>query len=290
MGILYVVGTPIGNLGDITKRALDTLNSVDLIACEDTRTSSNLLKYFNIDKPLVSYHKFNEKDKSDSLIKDLLNNKNIALITDAGMPSISDPGSLLVKKALKNKIEVYTVPGACALITALSSSGIITDSFTFYGFLNRESKKIKDDLQKIKGDSSRVAIIYESPLRLMKTLEYILEILDNPFLCICNDLTKKFEKKYYGFTKDVIEELKNNPNYKLGEYVIVIEKNKQVEVNDDKIISIEALLIDELVNNDCTMKEAIKLVSDKYQYSKNIVYSASLNIKRILKVGKKDVN
>ena len=137
MGTLYVVATPIGNLDDITKRAIDTLNSVDLIACEDTRTSSVLLKRFNINKKLVSYHKFNEKGKSNSLIDDLKNGKDIALISDAGCPCISDPGSILVHEAIINNIEVIAIPGASATITSLMSSGMDTTSFSFYGFLDR---------------------------------------------------------------------------------------------------------------------------------------------------------
>ena len=141
MGILYVVATPIGNLDDITKRALDTLNSVDLIACEDTRTSGVLLKHFGITKKTVSYHKFNEKGKSNSLIDDLKNGKNIALISDAGCPCISDPGSILVHEAINSGIEVIAIPGASATITSLMCSGMDTTSFSFYGFLDRENKK-----------------------------------------------------------------------------------------------------------------------------------------------------
>jgi 16S rRNA C1402 (ribose-2'-O) methylase RsmI len=150
MGILYVVATPIGNLDDITKRALDILNSVDLIACEDTRTSGVLLKHFGINKKTVSYHKFNEKGKSNSLINDLLNGKNIALISDAGCPCISDPGSILVHEAILNNIEVIAIPGASATITSLMCSGMDTASFSFYGFLDRENKKIVNELEIIK--------------------------------------------------------------------------------------------------------------------------------------------
>ena len=180
MGILYVVATPIGNLDDITKRALDTLNSVDLIACEDTRTSGVLLKHFGINKKTVSYHKFNEKGKSNSLIDDLKNGKNIALISDAGCPCISDPGSILVHEAINSGIEVIAIPGASATITSLMCSGMDTTSFSFYGFLDRENKKMIEELEKIKSDSSNIAIIYESPKRIVKTLEKIMEVLDNP--------------------------------------------------------------------------------------------------------------
>lgn len=280
MGILYVVGTPIGNLDDITKRALNILNSVDLIACEDTRTSIVLLKHFGIVKKLVSYHKFNEKGKSNSLIKDLLSGKHIALITDAGCPCISDPGSILVKEAISNGIEVISVPGASATITSLMCSGMNTESFTFYGFLDRENKKMTSQLESIKEDSSNIAIIYESPKRIIKTLEKIKDVLDNPYVCLCNDLTKKFEKKYYGKASEVLKKLSNNPNSELGEYVLLIEKNNKNEIKED-YYSNESLIIDEMIKNNCTMKEAIKLVSEKYHLSKNEVYSASLNLKKL---------
>ena len=280
MGILYVVATPIGNLDDITKRALDTLNSVDLIACEDTRTSGVLLKHFGINKKTVSYHKFNEKGKSNSLIDDLKNGKNIALISDAGCPCISDPGSILVHEAINSGIEVIAIPGASATITSLMCSGMDTTSFSFYGFLDRENKKIVNELEKIKADSSNIAIIYESPKRIVKLLEKVNEVLDNPMICLCNDLTKKFEKKYYGKAIDVIKSLNDNPNSELGEYVLLIEKNKKVVENKDEM-TIESMIIDEMVKSKCTMKDAIKLVSEKYKINKNEVYNASLRIKKL---------
>ncbi len=280
MGILYVVGTPIGNLDDITKRALDILNGVDLIACEDTRTSSVLLKHFNINKKLVSYHKFNEKGKSNSLINDLLNGKNIALITDAGCPCISDPGSILVHEAINNNIEVIAIPGASAVITSLMCSGMDTASFSFYGFLDRENKKMVNDLEKIKNDSSNISVIYESPKRIVKLLEKVMEVLNNPNICLCNDLTKKFEKKYYGKTSEVIEMLNNNPNSELGEYVLLIEKNKD-DVSKEADYSCESLIIDEMIKANCTMKEAIKKVSEKYKINKNEVYNSSLTLKKL---------
>ena len=280
MGILYVVATPIGNLDDITKRAIDTLNSVDLIACEDTRTSSVLLKHFNINKKTVSYHKFNEKGKSNSLIDDLKNGKNVALITDAGCPCISDPGNILVNETIHNNIEVIAIPGASATITSLMCSGMDTTTFSFYGFLERENKKMEDALLKIKDDSSNVDIIYESPKRIKKTLKKIEELLNNPYVCLCNDLTKKFEKKYYGKASEVIEELNSNPNSELGEYVLLIEKNeKQVENTDN--ISIESMIVDEMIKENCTMKDAVKLVSEKNRINKNNVYNASLNLKKL---------
>lgn len=280
MGILYVVATPIGNLSDISKRAIETLNSVDLIACEDTRTSSVLLKYFNINKKLVSYHKFNEKGKSNSLIDDLKKGLNIALISDAGCPCISDPGAILVCDAIKNNIEVIAIPGASAFVTGLMVSGMDTSSFAFYGFLDRENKKMIDELEKIQNDSNNIAIIYESPKRIVKTLEKIKDVLDNPNVCLCNDLTKMFEKKYYGKVEEVLKELNNNSKMELGEYVLLVEKKKVKKEEDN--FSMEALLIDEIIKNNCTMKDAIKIVSEKYRLSKNDVYNASLNLKNIL--------
>lgn len=280
MGILYVVATPIGNLDDITKRALDVLNSVDLIACEDTRTSGVLLKHFGIIKKTVSYHKFNEKGKSNGLIDDLKNGKDIALISDAGCPCISDPGSILVHEAINSGIEVIAIPGVSATITSLMCSGMDTTSFSFYGFLDRENKKIIEQLEKIKSDSSNIAIIYESPKRIIKLLEKVNEVLDNPNVCLCNDLTKKFEKKYYGKTIDVIKELNNNPNSQLGEYVLLIEKNKKVVEKEEKV-TIESMIVDEMIKSNCTMKDSVKLVSEKHKINKNEVYNASLRLKAL---------
>ncbi len=279
MGILYVIGTPIGNLDDLSKRVIDTLHNVDYIACEDTRNSINLLRYLNINKKLVSYHKFNEKGKSNSIIEDLKNGLNIGLISDAGCPCISDPGSILVSEAIDNNIEVISIPGPTAIITSLMSSGLDTSSFTFYGFFPRENKEMINLCKRIKTDYSKLGIIYESPKRILKTLEILLNNIGDIKICLSNDLTKKFEKKYYGVISKVIDELKSNPNYEKGEYVLIIESIKE-EVNNHKV-SIEALIVDEMKSNKCSVKEAIKLVSDKYNLSKNEIYEASLNLKKM---------
>ena len=282
MGNLYVVATPIGNLNDITYRAIDVLNSVDIIACEDTRNSINLLRYLNINKKLVAYHKFNEKGKSNSIIDDLKSGMNIGLISDAGCPCISDPGSILVSEAIENNIEVISIPGPSAVITSLMSCGLDTSSFTFYGFFPRENKETKELCNKIKTDYSKLGIIYESPKRIIKTLEVLLDNLGDIKVCLSNDLTKKFEKKYYGTITNVINELSNNPNYEKGEYVLIIESVKEDIVNSQ--VSVESLIVDEMINNKCSMKEAIKFVSEKYGIPKNNVYQASLNLKKTLDV------
>lgn len=282
MGTLYIVGTPIGNLSDMSERAIQTLENVDYVACEDTRVSINLLRHFGINKKLVSYHKFNEKGKSNSIIDDLKSGVSVALVSDAGCPCISDPGSILVNEAILNGIEVIAIPGPSAVITSLMVSGMDTTSFTFYGFLERENKKITESLEKIKNDSSNIAVIYESPKRIIKTLEKIKEVLDNPKVCLCNDLTKKFEKKYYGLVSDVIDELNNNPNHELGEYVLLIEKNVVDKENKNAFdVGIEGLIVDEMIKYNCTMKDAVKTVSEKYHYNKNIVYDASLKVKKL---------
>lgn len=282
MGILYVVGTPIGNLQDMSKRAIEVLNSVDIIACEDTRTSSVLLKHFEINKKLVSYHKFNEKTKCNSIINDLIDGQNVALISDAGCPCISDPGVILVNEAIKKEIEVIGIPGACAFITSLMVSGMDTSSFTFYGFLDRENKKINEKLELMKKDSSKLAIIYESPKRVLNTLEKIMATLDNPNVCLCNDLTKKFEKKYYGTASEVIKMLNSNSNASLGEYVLIIEKKAYYKEDLKEERSTEGILIDTIKKNKCTMKDAIKIVSEEYHLPKNMVYNASLNLKKLI--------
>ena len=279
MGILYVIGTPIGNLDDLSKRVIDTFNSVDYIACEDTRNSINLLRYLGINKKLVAYHKFNEKGKSNTIIEDLKAGMNIGLISDAGCPCISDPGSILVHEAIENNIEVISIPGPSAVITSLMSSGMNTDSFTFYGFFPRENKEIINLCKRIKTDYSTLGIIYESPKRIMKTLESLLNNIGDINICLSNDLTKKFEKKYYGTITNVISELKNNPNYEKGEYVLIIESIKE-EVNSCKV-GIESMIVDEMINNNCSIKEAIKFVCDKYNLPKNDVYNASLKLKEI---------
>lgn len=284
MGNLYIVATPIGNLGDISKRACEVLESVSMILCEDTRTSSHLLQALSIKNKLVSYHKFNEIERSREIVNLLLSGKDIALISDAGTPCLSDPGSILVRECIKNKIEVYSIPGPSAVITALTLSGITLSNFAFYGFLERKNNLQRQQLAKIEKNDLEVVVFYESPKRIIDTIKNIEDIMNNPYLVILNDLTKKFEKKYYGLSSDVLKELLENKNHELGEYVIVVSKNKKEIVENLNEPSLESLLIDTIVKENCTMKEAIKLLALKYKdkYSKNAIYEASLNIKKLL--------
>ena len=281
MGILYVVATPIGNINDISKRAIQILSEVDIILCEDTRNSLNLLNLLNIKNKLISYHKFNETERSREVIELLKNGKNIAVITDAGTPCISDPGSILVNECIKEKIEVYGIPGASAVITALSVSGLPLNNFAFYGFLERKENSQKQELKIIFNNDIETVVFYESPKRIIKTLENINEVMNNPYVILVNDLTKKFERKYYGSSLDVIEQLKNNQNHELGEYVLIVLKDRNKKEKENKI-SPEAILVDILVHEKCTLKDAIKIASQNKLYSKNEYYDASIRLKQIL--------
>ncbi|MBQ8891418.1 MAG: 16S rRNA (cytidine(1402)-2'-O)-methyltransferase [Bacilli bacterium] len=281
MGTLYIVATPIGNMGDISKRAVEVLEQSSLILCEDTRNSGILLNILNIKNKLVSYHKFNEERRSEEIIDLLKKGDKIALITDAGTPCISDPGSVIVKECIKNNIDVFSIPGPSAIITALSVSGLTISNFSFYGFLERKSSSQKEHLKMINEGDTEIAVFYESPKRIIDTLENIKEVMNNPYTIVLNDLTKLHEKKYYGNTDEVILELQSNKNYELGEYVIIVSKNKKEKAAHEDI-SPEAILIDTLVKEKCTLKDAIKIASlNNKLYSKNEYYDASINLKKL---------
>lgn len=282
MGILYIVATPIGNLGDITKRAIKTLETVDIILCEDTRTSSHLLNSLEIKTKLISYHKFNESERSREVIELLKSGKNIALITDAGTPCISDPGSILISECISNKIEIFSIPGASALTTALTLSGLVIHNFAFYGFLERKNSKQKEELKRIQQNDLETIVFYESPKRIIPTIENIKEVMNDPYIIVLNELTKKFEKKYYGKSSQVLD-LLQKANYELGEYVIIVSKNKMEEKKEE--VSLEALLIDKIIKNNYTMKEAINDLAFEFKnkYSKKEIYNASLKLKNIFK-------
>ena len=281
MGSLFVVATPIGNLADISKRAIETLENVDIILCEDTRHSLKLINYYNIKNKLISYHKFNEFERSSSVIEKLKSGLDIAIITDAGTPCVSDPGYVLIKKAKEEGIEVIGVGGISALVTALSVSGINSDNFTFYGFFPRENKDKKSVINEILESKIRTYIFYESPKRIIKTLKYIYENLGDVLISVSSDLTKIHEKNYYGRLSNVLKIMESNPNIELGEYVFIIENDivRENVINND--ISIEALLIDVVVKNNFSIKEGIDYLSKNSDYSKKDIYNASLNLKKI---------
>ena len=283
MGTLYVVATPIGNLNDISKRALDVLNDVDLIACEDTRTSIKLLNHYDIKNKLISYHKFNEKDKSVSIVDDLKSGKNVALISDAGTPCISDPGYNLVKLARDSGIEVIGIPGCSATVTALSVSGLSTSSFSFLGFLSTDTSKFNKELDLIHKSIINTFIIYESPKRLVKLVGTLKDELPNSMIYIASDLTKIHERGFYGDIDTVYNTIKSDPNIEKGEYVIILEKHDEEKSDNEESISIEALLVDIMIKNNISLKDAISYLNDtNKELKKNDIYKASLNLKNLL--------
>lgn len=223
---LYTVSTPIGNLKDISLRALEILKDVDFILCEDTRVSSNLLNHFNIKKELISFNAFNESKKIDFVIDRLKSNQTAALISDAGTPLISDPGVRLVSACIENNIEIIPVPGASAILAALSMSGLPTDAFVFEGFLPQ--KKGRQTKLKQLALEERTIVLYESMYRIEKLVTELNEYLTDRYLVVCREITKKFEETWRGYPKDIL----NNFSDKVikGEFVIVIApKNWKVK-------------------------------------------------------------
>ena len=282
MGTLYVVATPIGNLNDMTLRAIDTLKEVSYILCEDTRTSLKLLDHFDIKNKLVSYHKFNEMEKVDRIINDLKSGLDIALISDAGTPCISDPGNILVKRARQEDIKVLGVGGISALVTALSVCGVNTDKFTFYGFFPRETKDKNKLVKEIENSFVNTFVFYESPKRIVKTLEFLSLKLGNVKVSVFKELTKIHEKNYYGLINDVILRLKEDDKTSLGEYTFIIEKEGRILEKND--ISVEALLVNEMIKENIGLKDATnKLNNDLDDVSKKDIYNAGLNLKKLFK-------
>lgn len=232
--MLYIVSTPIGNLQDITLRALDVLKSVDLIAAEDTRHTKNLLTHFKMNTPLTSYFEHNELKKSEYLLGLLQDGKNVALVTDAGTPGISDPGYRLIQLAKKNHIPMTVVPGPCALIAALSLSGLPTDSFVFLGFLPVKSAGRQKKLAELKNET-RTVIFYESPHRFLKTLEDIRDVLHDWDIVAAREITKKFEEVRRGKAAELLAHFeKHGPK---GEFVLLLKspgKEEDLDEDDDE--------------------------------------------------------
>jgi len=232
---LYIVSTPIGNLEDITLRAINTLKTVDLIYCEDTRNTVKLLNHYDIKTKMKSFHLFNENEITSEVIGQIKNGLNIALVSDAGSPCISDPGWILVSEAIRNDIDVIVVPGVVAGITALVASGLSTERFTFYGFLSSKQKKRTEELKELKNRTETV-ILYEAPHRIKATLEDIDAIMPERQIVLARELTKKFEEYSRGTAREILEEL----DVVKGEMVIVLEGNKETEKDEELInLSIE---------------------------------------------------
>jgi len=275
-GILYLVGTPIGNLNDISIRAINILRGVSLIACEDTRKTGKLLKYFDISNKLISFHKYNSINKVDFLINKLKENASIALVSDAGMPLISDPGEIIVKKAKENNFDVICIPGPCAALSALVSSGLDTSRFTFYGFIPKSTLLRKSILRAIY-ESKNTSIIYESPKRILKLLIDLKEICGGDRkIVLMKELTKRFERHYGNSINDVIQEIEfKEPK---GEFTLIISGNSQnALVNEISLIED----LKELIKAGLSNASASNYLSKKSGLSKNQIYK--LSIKNSLK-------
>ena len=277
-GTLYLCATPIGNLEDITYRVLRTLKEVDLIAAEDTRNSIKLLNHFEIHTPMTSYHEYNKIEKAYQLVDQLRQGKNIALITDAGTPGISDPGEDLVRIALEEGMSVTSLPGAAACITALTMSGQQTRRFAFEAFLPREKKERAKVLEELK-DETRTIILYEAPHHLIATLTQLREALGNRSISLCRELTKKYEDVQKTTLDDVLLYYKDNEPR--GEYVLVVEGKDRRELEAEAQRAWEQMTINEHMAiyeaQDIPRKEAMKLVAKDRGISKREVYQALLD-------------
>ena len=270
-GKLFLCATPIGNLEDITYRVVRTLKEVDLIGAEDTRNSIKLLNHFDI---MTSYHEFNKYDKAKVLVQDMLQGKNIALITDAGTPGISDPGEELVRQCYEAGIEVTSLPGAAACITALTMSGQKTRRFVFEAFLPKDKKEKQQVLESLKNEV-RTTIIYEAPHRLVKTLKELEKTIGNRPLTICRELTKKYEEAFQTTISEAIEYYDSREPK--GEYVLVIAGKPMEEIQAEKREQWELMTIEEHVqfymNQDIDKKTAMKMVAKDRGVSKRDIYN-----------------
>lgn len=267
-GILYLVGTPIGNLDDISIRALETLKSVDFILCEDTRHTMQLLTHFNIKKRLESFYREIEEEKSQFVINELQSGKNIALVSDAGMPCINDPGSILVQKLIENNLKYTVIPGPSAVICAISLSGVM-GPFTYLGFLPDKFSQREDLLKKHENTGSNL-VIYVAPHDINKLLEDLLKILGDRKVTIIKEITKIHETIIKGNLEDIKIE---NPK---GEFVVIIEKSKEKE---EKLTETDIInLIENLVKSGVSKKEAIAIVAKENHLQKSYVYKLALDI------------
>lgn len=265
--MLYVCATPIGNLEDITIRTLNILKEVDYIACEDTRRTLKLLNFYGIKKRLISFNEHSEFFKKDTIINDLKKGFNIALVSDAGMPGIQDPGQILIKNVIENKLEYTVLPGASASITAIVASGLAKDEFVFLGFLPRKKNDRFNILNKYKSIDSEI-IIYEAPHRLEKLLKDIYEVYGNRNIVICRELSKKYEEYIHTNIADALEKYYNLK----GEIILIIErfliKENSDILNDDEIDNI----ILDMKRKNISTKDIVKILVKEKGLAKNIAY------------------
>ena len=271
-GVLYLVATPIGNLDDITLRAIKVLEESDLIAAEDTRHTLKLLNHLNISKPMISYHRHNEEFRCDFLIKELKEGKNIALVSDAGTPGISDPGEEIVKACIGENIKVVPIPGACAFVNALITSGISTKEFCFYGFLPLNKKNRKEKLEEIR-DINKTVILYEAPHKIKNTLEDLRKVLNKDRkVVLAREITKIHEEFIRGNIEEIIEESENLK----GEMVLIIEENHKEKENELCNLSIEEHY-KYYEEQGFSKKDIIKKIAKDRNVNKNEIYKQFIN-------------
>lgn len=265
---LFIVATPIGNLNEISSRALEVLKSVDVIACEDTRNTIKLLSHFDIHTKLITYHNFNEKESSKGIIKLLKEGKSIALVSDAGYPLISDPGYELVNDVIDEGFNITTISGPNAALNALVASGLKTNHYLFYGFLNSKSSQAKKELESLK-DFPYTIIFYEAPHRIEKTIKLMYEVFGDRKAAIARELTKLHEQYY----RDTLDKLTNLKDLK-GEIVILVQgyEKKDIQISEIELFN----KIDILINKGYKTKEAVNQISEEYNISKNTLYNSYL--------------
>lgn len=281
--MLYIVATPIGNLGDMSPRAVDTLKSVDLIAAEDTRHTIKLLNHFQIHTPLTSLHEHNEPAKGQLLVNRMLEEGiNMALVTDAGTPAVSDPGAVFVQLAARSGIEVLAVPGPSAAIAALSVSGFDRQSFTFYGFLSRKAAELLEQLRHMAG-KDEIAILHESPMRIKKLMEAVIEALGDVPVSLSCDITKLHELTLRGSASQVLQALNSNDKAEKGEYVLVLDLFGLEGVKEAarEELALEARLFHWLLAGDDMRSACARLTLAGER--KNAVYAASLKLKDMMR-------
>ena len=262
-GKLYLIPTPIGNLDDITYRAINTLRDVDVVFAEDTRVTINLLKHFDISKKVESCHKYTEMKNKDKIINILKSGKNIGYVTDRGTPLISDPGNVIVDAVIEENITVIALPGSSALLPALNMSGINNERFLFYGFLQSKSSLAKKELIDLKEEKYSI-ILYESPHRILNTLELIFDVFGDRKIAVVREISKLYEEVIRGRVSEVIS-LADNIR---GEIVLVIEGNNNIEDNNDY-----EKLINELIDKGYSKRDAVKEIAERYNVSKNKLYN-----------------
>ena len=275
-GTLYVVATPIGNLGDITLRAIDTLKAVDAIAAEDTRHSSGLLSHFGISKKLIAVHEHNEQQSAEKLVLALKNGDNIALVTDAGTPAVSDPGAIVVKMVREAGIKVVPIPGVSAVVAALSASGITQNGFYFHGFLPASGAARRKQLEVLKAQTVTL-VFYEAPHRIIESVEDVAKVLgENRQITFCRELTKTFETIYSCPASRASAWLQNDANQQRGEFVLLVEAEppqESLEISDETKRILKCLLAE------LPLKQAAKLAAEITNEKKNALYDLALTLK-----------